>query len=227
MIRSIRWAFTGFLALASAVGAQAAEETTASGPGISLVDLASRADVVVLAQARDTDYVYRREFPVEGSAYLRVLIPYKVDKPLDIIEVYELGLHANECYFPNPTVFEEGRRYLLFLRIDRENPDRYRGLPEGCALDVLVARDSNYVLRLPATGIELSDPLADYLQNFEFADAYATENTESLSSEQRDALLDSGWIKPWGEGFIYTSGVELSTVRQLMGEAVIRAERHP
>jgi hypothetical protein len=114
--------------------------------------------------------VYRREFPVEGAAFLRVLIPYKVDRPLDYIEVFESGLHANECYFPNPTVFEEGRRYLLFLREDEQKPGRFRGPAEGCALDVLVAANSRYVLRMPVTGIELTDPLPDYAELFVFTD---------------------------------------------------------
>ena len=44
---------------------------------VSLTDLAARSDLVALAQVRDTDYRRQREIPVSGSAYLRVLIPYK------------------------------------------------------------------------------------------------------------------------------------------------------
>ena len=78
---------------------------------------------------------------------------------LDIIEVYEKGLHAHECYFPNPTVFEEGRRYLLFLKRTRSIRNGFAVWQRGCALDVLVDSENRYVLRLPVTGIDLSDPL--------------------------------------------------------------------
>ena len=108
----------------------------------SLAELAQQAEFVALAQVRDTDYLRRRDIPVSGSAYLKVLIPYKGDASTDLVEVYEKGLHEHECYFPNPTLFEEGRRYLLFLRRDPENPERYRGLPAGCAVDVLVDEDN-------------------------------------------------------------------------------------
>jgi hypothetical protein len=65
---------------------------------VSLAELAMSADLVVLAQVKDTDYFMRRNIPVSGSAYLKVLIPYKVDSPADLIEVYEKGLHDQECY---------------------------------------------------------------------------------------------------------------------------------
>ena len=114
-----------------------AQEAPPTAP-ISLAELAGKADLIMLAQVKDTDYFYRHDYPVSGSAYLKPLIHYKGGKPADIVEVYEKGLHVNECYFPNPSVFEEGRRYLLFLRQDPDQPERYRGLAEGCALDVLV-----------------------------------------------------------------------------------------
>ena len=220
-----RMILAGLLLLVSASAASADQNPAVSGEGVSLAYLASQADVIVLAQARDTDYVYRRNFPVEGSAFLRVLIAYKVDRALDIIEVYDKGLHANECYFPDPSVSEEGRRYLLFLQKDKEQPERYRGLAQGCALDVLVDRDSRYVLRLPVTGIKLSDPLTRLAGKFEYADAYAVENEDSLPPRDRDALLEAGWIEPIENGYLYTSGVALSTIRQLMGENGVSGER--
>lgn len=217
MSPKFRLILISMLVLASSGATPDSQEPPVPDQGISLAELASRADVVVLAQARDTDYVYRHEFPVEGSAFLRVLITYKANKSLDIIEVYEQGLHAHECYFPNPTVFEEGRRYLLFLQQDKNLPERYRGLAQGCALDVLVDRNNRYVLRLPLSGIKLTDPLPELGKKFEFTDAYAMENDQSLPPQERDALLAAGWIKPRGDGYIYTHGVELSTVRKLLG----------
>jgi len=195
-------------------------------PAISLADLAAAADVVALVQMRDGDYRYQREYPVSGSAYLKVLIPYKVDQPLDLVDVYEKGLHENECYFPNPTVFEEGRRYLVFLRRDPDDPERYRGLAHGCALDVLVTDDYRYALRLPVTGIDLVDPLPDLATELNFADPYAHETFETLDSGLRESWLAEGWLRPEGEELVYTKGVNLETVRALMGPAGVSLDRH-
>lgn len=203
-------------------------------PPISFADLATKADVIVLAQVKDTDYLYRHEYPVSGSAYLKVLIPYKVDQSLDIVEVFEEGLHAAECYFPNPTVLEEGRRYLLFLNRDPDRPERYRGLAQGCALDVLVASDNRYLLRYPVTGIELSDSLQEHAVETQFSDPYALESEDSLASDERSVLLETGLLTPFesaksvsgvrnttpietaGRQWIYTRGIDLLTVRNLM-----------
>ncbi len=206
-------------------------------PPISLAELREKATVIVLAQVKDTDYFYRRGFPVSGSAYLKILIPYKIDKPMEIIEVYEKGLHENECYFSNPTVFEEGRRYLLFLRHDPDQAERYRGLKEGCALDVLVDSNNHYALRYPVTGIELADSLDEIAVDMKFSDPYAIEDETSLTSSERNILLDAGWIVPieyaqekvvtGAQGapqanttykhWIYTRGIDLTAIRKMMG----------
>lgn len=186
---------------------------------ISLAELMASADLVVLAQVKDTDYFLRREIPVSGSAYLKVLIPYKVDSPVDLIEVYEKGLHDQECYFPNPSVFEEGQRFLLFLKKDPGNEDRYRGLPQGCALDVLVDSDNRYALRYPVTGINLSDPLGELARDMKFSDSYAIVDDAELLPAQREAMLADGQIVPYespGRKWIYTSGISLMTVRKMM-----------
>ncbi len=206
-------------------------------PPISLADLGAKAEVIVLAQVKDTDYFYRHEHPVSGSAYLKILIPYRIDKPLEIIEVHEQGLHENECYFSNPTVFEEGRRYLLFLQRDPDQPERYRGLTVGCALDVLVKGDNHYALRYPVTGIDLADPLEHLATEMQFGDSYAIEDEDSFTSTERNILLDAGWIVPYEKSrnktmpgvpgapqvdvtnrqWIYTHGIDLATMRKMLG----------
>ena len=206
-------------------------------PPISLADLGAKAEVIVLAQVKDTDYFYRHEHPVSGSAYLKILIPYRIDKPLEIIEVHEQGLHENECYFSNPTVFEEGRRYLLFLQRDPDQPERYRGLTVGCALAVLVKGDNHYALRYPVTGIDLSDPLEHLATEMRFGDSYAIEDEDSFTSTERNILLDAGWIVPYEKSrkktmpgvpgapqvdvtnrqWIYTHGIDLATMRKMLG----------
>ena len=218
-----------------------AQEAPPPAP-VSLADLAGKADLIMLAQVKDTDYFYRHDYPVSGSAYLKPLIHYKGGKPADIVEVYEKGLHVNECYFPNPSVFEEGRRYLLFLRQDPDQPERYRGLAEGCALDVLVDENNSYVLRYPASGISLSDPLEALAVDVVFGDPYAIENEESLTSTERNILLDRGLIKtivppgkqtgPGALGvpqsrsparqWIYAKGIDISTIRKLMGPEAVK-----
>lgn len=200
--------------------AQQPPETTVTL--ISLKQLAAKADLVALAQVRDTDYFTRRDIPVSGSAYLKVFIPYKAGQANEIIEVYEKGLHEHECYFPNPDVYEEGRRYLLFLRKDPEHPERYRGLAEGCAIDILVASDNSYVLRYPVNGVELSDPLENLVQQWDFSDGYAVVGKEDLLPGQQDAWLNAGLIRPYGDNqWIYSMGISLSAARELIGREAL------
>jgi hypothetical protein len=184
---------------------------------IGLAELTTRADLVALVQVRDTDYLTRRNIPVSGSAYLEVLIPYKPGGTAGLIEVYEKGLQEKACYFPNPDVTEEGRRYLVFLQRDPEHAERFRGLPEGCALDVLVASDNRYVLRVPLTGIALSGPIGNLARQTDFSDGYAVVDDDDLLPEQRNAMLGAGQIRPYREGrWIYTMGIDLAAARELM-----------
>ncbi|MGK2925563.1 MAG: hypothetical protein ACSLE2_08065 [Lysobacterales bacterium] len=220
----------------------AGEPPTSSAP-VSLAQLAHEADFVGVAQIRDTDYLRRRDIPVSGSAYLQVLITYKSAAQSaaksaageELIEVYEKGLHEHECYFPNPSVFEEGRRYLLFLRRDPEHAERYRGFKEGCAIDVLVDSDNRYAVRLPVTGIQLTDSLQELARPMQFADPYAAVDDEALPATLRDAMRAAGEITPWPaeeqttdsadplppspsppRQWIYTRGVPLSEFRELL-----------
>jgi hypothetical protein len=186
-------------------------------PAVTLSDLAARADLVAVAQVKDTDYVHTRSFPSEGSAFLKVLIGYKTNRNNpDIIEVYEKGLYPNECYFENPTIFEEGRRYLVFFRINPENPDTYRGLSEGCALEILVSKDNRYALKYPVDGINLADGLSDLATRYDFHDNYALVSEATLSPAERDDLLARGLIIPYQDQFKYTHGIDLTSARQLI-----------
>ena len=193
------------------------EGMAAQNAAVSLSDLAAIADLVAVAQVRDTDYVYTRSFPSEGSAFLKILISYKTNNTkADIIEVYEKGLHPNECYFENPTVFEEGRRYLVFFRINPEDPDTYRGLTAGCALEILVTNDNRYALRYPVDGIELTDRLPEMATRYDFHDNYALVSGATLSPAERYDLLARGLIVPYQDKFKYTHGVDLTSARMLI-----------
>jgi hypothetical protein len=192
---------------------------------VSLSVLAAKADLVALAQVKDTDYVYTRSFPSEGSAFLKILIAYKLNRPAEeVIEVHEKGLHPNECYFENPTVLEEGRRYLVFFRLDPEDPEIYRGLAEGCALEILVTADNRYALKYPVKGIDLADNLDKLAIEYEFHDNYALVSEETLSPAERDDLLARGLIIPYQGKFKYTHGIDLTTARSLIGIEALKSE---
>jgi hypothetical protein len=191
-----------------------AAETT---PPASFSTLAANANLVAVTQVKDTDYIYTRSFPSEGSAFLKVLIAYKPLKIADeIIEVYEKGLHPRECYFESPTVYEEGRRYLVFLRRNPDDPESYRGLEQGCALEILVTEDNSYALKYPLDGILLKDKLGHLAVKYDFRDNNALVPEESLSPVVRDTLLASGLIIPYQEGFKYTHGIDLTVARGLI-----------
>jgi hypothetical protein len=198
--------------------AQAAGTTTLNDTApVSLSSLAASADLVAVVQVKDTDYVYTRNFPSEGSAYLKVLIPYKPhDSREDIIEVYEKGLHPFECYFENPTVFEEGRRYLGFFWRNPEDPESYTGLNQGCALEILVTAQNTYALRLPLDGFELDGTLEQYASPVDFRDSYAVLDEDAISPERRNELLARDLLMRYGEGYKYTRGIDLTTARKLL-----------
>jgi len=190
---------------------------------VSLSELAEEADLVAVAQVKDTDYVYTRSFPSEGSAYLKILISYKLNQAAEeIIEVYEKGLHPNECYFENPTVFEEGRRYLVFFRLDPDDPENYRGLAQGCALEILVTEDNRYALKFPLEGMDLSDKLDALAVKYDFRDNYALLSEESLDPAKRDDLLARRLIIPYQGQYKYTKGIDLTIIRKLMFQETTR-----
>lgn len=202
------------------------ENTSTETAPISLSELAAKADIVAVAQVKDTDYVYARSFPNEGSAFLKILIAYKLNNPVEeIVEVYEKGLHPNECYFENPTVFEEGRRYLVFFRLDPKDPEIYRGLAEGCALELFVTEDNRYALKYPVDGIKLTDKLHKLVGNFDYHDNYAVVLDENLTPEVRTDLLSRELITPYQDNYKYTHGIDLTAVRSLISIEALKPRR--
>ncbi len=204
-----------------------AAEDTETVPPATLQELAAAADLVALVQVLDTDYEYARDFPTGGTAFLRVLIPYKTDRALpDIVEVYEEGLHDNECYFPNPPITEEGRRYLLFVRNNPDVDGQYLGLEQGCALTVLVTADNSYALRYPAEGLVLSSDLAALARPVDYADAHAVLEYENLAVEERLDLLERGLaVENEDRTYKLTQGVPLSEARPLLGAENLTTDR--
>ena len=215
------------IVLLAGVSASFPAQPQAAGEAVtSLADLADAADLVALVQVRDTDYEYTRSFPSGGTAFLQVLIPYKVTRPFeDRVEVYEEGLHAHECYFENPSVMEEGRRYLVFLKTNPDHPQQYRGLEQGCALEVFVNSDNRYALKFPVTGIRLSDDLGSHASAMDFNDAYAILANEDIQVAERNELLDRTLLIWLDDHYKYTHGVDLTVARQLMGPDALTLDR--
>jgi hypothetical protein len=217
------------LALLPAMSALAQEQEMSTE---TLSTISGQSDLVALVQVADTDYQYTRSFPRGGTAFLRVLIPYKVTRHYgELIEVYEEGLHENECYFPDPPPGEEGRRYLVFLRYNPDRPSQFIGLPRGCALDVLVTSDNGYALRIPVTGMASVDVPVDRVKALVFADRHAVVDDEELLVEERNAWLQAGWLRAGEDGrFSFTDGIPLQVARELIGEENLTLERdllHP
>lgn len=204
-----------------------AQETTEERPSPTLASLVSTADLVAVVQVLDTDYEYTREFPSGGTAFLRVLVPYKVSRPLeDIVEVYEEGLHQGECYFESPTVLEEGRRHLVFLRFSEDFEDQYTGLDAGCKLEVLVTNENRYALRYPLHGLPLADDVSALARELTYQDSYAVVAEADITPPDRIQLLDQGYLEPVGEQhFRYTHGVPLEDFRELLGPDALTLDR--
>ena len=204
----------------------AQEEVPAEIPSITLSELAEKSDVIALVRVLDTDYEYTRKFPSGGTAFLKVLIPYKVTRALeDILEVYDEGLHPGECYFDNPSVLEEGRRYLVFLKFSEDVKGQYNGLEQGCRLEVLVRNDDQYAVRYPATGILLSDDLGSHATHMSFADNYAVLEDEDISPDERKDLIEKGFLEQQDLQFKYTHGIELRKFRELLGPSGLTLDR--
>jgi hypothetical protein len=216
-----------FSSLAVAVDSSAQPHNSGDDqPAISLSELALEADLVAVAQVVDTNYVYTRAFPSEGIAVLKVLISYKANRAdEEYVEVYEKGLHPNECYFEDPEFFSEGRRYLVFFRFDADEPELYRGLPQGCALEILVTENNTYALKYPVEGIELKENLDELASALTFRDQHALVQEERLSPARRDDLLNRGLIEAYEDQFKYTHGVGLTAVRRLIGTDALQPKR--
>ncbi len=148
-----------------------------------------------------------------------------------MLEVYEEGLHEHECYFEDPAIMEEGRRYLVFLRANPEVEGQFRGLASGCALEVLVTADNRYALRYPLSGIDVADDVGALAEPTAFADRHAVPGEDDIGVPERNALLASGHLQRLEEGgYRYTHGLGLEHVRSLLGEANLtldRAQRRP
>jgi hypothetical protein len=95
------------------------------------------------------------------------------------------------------------------------------------------------------TGIDLTDSLAELATEMKFSDSYALVNEDSFNSTERNILLEAGLIAPFeaaeknapralgmppteppGKQWIYTHGIDLVTIRKMLGPAALSLERN-
>lgn len=185
--------------------------------------LAAESDMVVLAQLERVDYEYRRGFPVDGRAWFRVLIPYKMPRAMDRIIVHESGLKEIECYFPDEPGAVEQPRYLLFLQRDEDN--RLRGHPEGCYLEILVTGSGRYAVRWPQDTVEIDAEGEALVQELTFQGPLARidASDDTRTARARRAERDSMRID--GTDLYYTRGILLGDFRRLMGDGLELEDR--
>lgn len=185
--------------------------------------LAEESDIVVLAQLERVDYEYRRGFPVAGRAWFRVLLPYKVPRPMDRLVVHEQGLKEVECYFPHLAAVEEQPRYLLFLIRDDEG--LLIGHPEGCSLDVLVTTDNRYAIRWPQDLLDLDDQARELIRELEFQGPLAKVDASDMTRTARAEQAEREHMLIDGASLVYTRGILLEDFRRLLGDGLIPADR--
>ncbi len=199
------------LMLLSPVAISAEEETP---PVIkpTFDSLLESADLVALAQLNYTRYERIRGFPSGGEAWLQAILIYKSAIEVDTIVVYDQGLKGDHCYFPPTDLWQEGDRFLVFLK--HEENMMYRGLTPVCYLPVSVASNNQYILRLPADNIQLPAALLQQVKNYKFLDAGSRIDATDLNRPERAELVLDNTMIDEGDTLVYTQGIPISAVRQ-------------
>lgn len=206
-----------------ATPAAAAKDEQEAVPKVrQLAELAANADLIAIVQVEDTTYEYvRRKFPVKGTGYLKVLLPYKGDAEQGtLIQVPESGLTDTTCYYPRLDLFQvEGARFLAFL--SHEKDDVYKGIAPYCHLPVFVTDSAQYALKFPVPGVAFEN--LDLVRQLQFADPAAYVDTNDMTRMQIEALkAEFAQPVPTKPGFppdtrfVYTRGIMLGDVRAAM-----------
>ena len=209
-----------------------------------LADRAAESDVVVVAQLERTDYEYRRDFPVDGRTWFRVIFDYKTPREMERLIVLETGLQNDlSCYFPDIPAFEEQPRYLLFLVYDEEGD--LRGHEMGCSIELAVNDEGQYAAIWPQLAMhkvimgsppftpptipetEVADPepeafpepdqrLQALVEDMDFTGPSSRIDGSDMLAHERRALAEEQQLIMDGTDLIRTRGIELSALRQLM-----------
>lgn len=171
---------------------------------------AESADVIALVQVMEVDYRKVRNFPVEGSAELRILVPYKLPESLDEAEKLDVrasGLDDQNCYYPERE--NEGHRFLVFLKID-ESGEAW-GMQPSCMLPVFVSDNNAYALLYPVADYLLADE--SIVENIHYADATARVDVTELTSDEVHFLEEHYKARKDWKYYYFTRGIPLEKVR--------------
>ncbi len=189
-------------------------------------ELAAAVDLVALVQVEQTQYKYRRGFPISGYADLRILIPYKMGVRTGYVRVRESGLRDNACYFPQTFLGDEGARFLVFMAAIEDNSadlKEFVGHPVGCKLAVLVTDEHDYALRYPLDGmVKLTDEQKQWVQQYQFSDPAAFAGEPELTPGRKQQLAEqvSGIVD--ARGVKYTLGIHSNHFIDLIGRENLR-----
>lgn len=199
-----------------------AEEPTPRA--MSPAELAKDSDLVVLAQLDRVNYEKRRGFAVEGTAWLNVLVRYKVPQPVDRIRLVEEGFGDDRCYFEDVPLWLEMPRYLLFL--NQTEGRSFEGNRNGCKLEVLVTRDNRYAVRWPQDSLHLDAEGEALVQELDFHGPNATVDVSEMTSIRREDMQQRYFLVDAGDGhYRYTRGILLEDFRKLLGQDNLTQDR--
>lgn len=174
--------------------------------------LIAEADLVAVAQLDDTRYQYIRGFPSEGEAWLTALFVYKSTAEVSTIVVYDKGVKGSHCYFPDTDLWQEGNRFLVFLK-HTENL-MYRGLTPVCYLPISVSNDNQYILRMPADNVLIPEVLSQQIDEYKFLDAGSRIDATELNRPERSELIATYSMVDEGDTLVYTQGIHITAVRK-------------
>jgi hypothetical protein len=193
-------------------------------PRMTPAELAADSDLVVLAQLDRVNYEERRGFPVKGTAWLNVLVRYKVDQPIDMIRLVEEGFGPDRCYFDDIPMWQELPRYLLFL--NRTEGRSFEGNRNGCKLEVLVTRDNRYAVRWPQENLHLDAAGEALVQELDFHGPNAFVDVSEMTSIRREDLTERYFLVEDEQGrFRYSRGIPIEDFRTLLGAENLTQDR--
>jgi len=213
-----------FLLTGSLLPALAQTEDGEQPRPMSPAELAADSDVVALVQLDRVNYETRRGFPVRGSAWVKVLVRYKVPEPMARIRIVEEGFGGDRCYFDDEIpMWREQPRYLMFLK--RENRD-FTGHRGCCKLEVLVTRDNRYAVRWPQDNLVLDETGRQLIRELDFHGTGAFVDVSEMTSIRREDIAKKYYLEDAGDNnFRYTRGILLEDFRQLLGDENLTMDR--
>jgi len=191
-------------------------------PTPTLKELINKSSLVAIAQLDDTRYKYIREYPSEGTAWMKPLIIYKKGRPVETFTVFEEGVKGVHCYFPDTDLWQEGNRFLVFLQ--HKEFIRYTGIKPVCYLPVSVTSENQYALRLPVNNVILPESVLAKAQNYHFTDRGSRIDTTDLLRGEKEKLLKSPELKDEGGSLVYTRGIPISALREYIKSVISEAE---